>query len=98
MVKLPFSEAFSQSIEILLPSNCHQFGSNKLIKILTVLGVSYVDIMECALPLRFHNCYSWSMMLVRVFVSEALHTSLLINGFPSLRLLLRTFSVSFSER
>ena len=31
--KLPFSGAFSQSIEILLPGNCHQFGSNKLIKI-----------------------------------------------------------------
>ena len=42
MVKLPFSGPFSQSIEILLSGNC-QFGSNKLIKILTGLEVSYID-------------------------------------------------------
>ena len=40
--KRPFSGAFSQSSEILLPSNCHQFGSNKLIKTLTALDSFYV--------------------------------------------------------
>ena len=43
MVKLPFSRIFSKSVEILHPSNC-QFGSDKLIKILTGLDISYIDI------------------------------------------------------
>ena len=37
-----FSGTFCQAVEVLLPSNC-QFGSNKLIKILADLDVSYVD-------------------------------------------------------
>lgn len=41
---MPFSVAFFQFIKILFPSNCHQFGSNKLIKKLsTGLAVSYVN-------------------------------------------------------
>ena len=40
---MPFFGAFSQSIEVLLPGNYCQFGSNKLIKILTVLDVSFID-------------------------------------------------------
>ena len=42
MVKLPIPEAFSQSVEILLPGNC-QFGSNTRLTILTCLRVSYFD-------------------------------------------------------
>ena len=36
--KLPFSGEFSQSVKVLLPGNCHQFGSDKLIKILYRFG------------------------------------------------------------
>ena len=41
--KMAFSGVSSQSFEILLPGNCHQFGANKLIKILIGLDVSFVD-------------------------------------------------------
>ena len=41
--ELPFSGAFPQSIEVLLPGNFHQFGSNKLINILTSLNASPID-------------------------------------------------------
>ena len=44
--KLQFFQSVSPSIEVLLPSNCCQFGSNKLIKILTGLDISYVDICK----------------------------------------------------
>ena len=43
MAKLPFSEEFSQSIEVLLPGNHCQFGLNELTKILTGLDVPHVD-------------------------------------------------------
>lgn len=42
MVKLPFSGAFAQPVETLLPGNC-QFGSNKLKKFLKGLDRFYVD-------------------------------------------------------
>ena len=41
--KMPFCRAFSQSVEVLLPGNCHRFGSDKLTKILTGLDVSCID-------------------------------------------------------
>ena len=43
MIKLPFSGALSQSVEVLLPGNCRQFGSNKLTQIATGLDISCVD-------------------------------------------------------
>ena len=38
---MQFSGAFSQFVEVLLPSSCHQFGSDKLIKIRTGLDIFY---------------------------------------------------------
>lgn len=45
--ELPFSGTFSQSLEILLPGSCQQFGSDKLTKTsFPGLNVSYVDMKE----------------------------------------------------
>lgn len=41
--KLPFSGAFSQPVETSLPSNCCQFSSNQLRKVLPGLDVPSVD-------------------------------------------------------
>lgn len=41
--KAAFSRAFSHSIEVLLPCNCPQFGSNKLTIILTGVDASHID-------------------------------------------------------
>ena len=41
--KTAIFQSISQSVEILLPGNRCQFGSNKLITVLTGLDVSYAD-------------------------------------------------------
>ena len=55
---MAFSRAFSQFLEILLPSNCHRFGSNKLVKTLHrfgrfLLDTSVLIIWHCLPPLPF---------------------------------------------
>lgn len=53
--KLPYSGAKCQSIQALLPGNCCQCFSNKLIKFLYRYGHSYMDILMWTYLYIFHK-------------------------------------------